>query len=318
MELKLGRLSFGLRMHKGFFRLVGKQGADIGRPNYHMFVEDVAAGVLPYGMRRDRADGPAVELQIDTAIRQMARDRLGAVTPGRHRNGAHIDIEDVVGYVGERLAWTGRFLVDMRCADSNQHDRYGVAECYDRWTLKMGRFTVQLGFSREDRYAFLFHIGAVPTADIYEARIPKLLGGLRGYRKLLHRLDRFSDLGPSYWRRQLETGEAEWRLDFAKYRHTARAYRERAAREWGWSGRDSSTELKTEFFTVYRYLRMRRACALVRESILESLSAVLSRSGIEARITAIGLPSSQAIQQAILQLERGEISLEDAYKLVST
>jgi hypothetical protein len=317
MALKLGRLSVGLRIHNGFFRLVGKQDADIGRPNYHMFVEDVAAGVLPYGARRGRADGPAVDLQVDPAIRQMARARLGALTPGRHRKGAHIDIEDAVGYVGERLAWTGRFLVDMRCADSD-HQRHGVAECHDRWTLNMGRFTVQLGFSREDRYAFLFHIGAVPTADIYEARIPKVLGGLRGYRRLLRRLDRFSDLGPTYWRRLLEAGEMDRRFDFAGYRRRARAYRERAARDWGWSGRDSSTELKTEFFTVYRYLRMRRACALVRESILESLSAVLRRSGIEARITAIGLPSPEAIERAILQLERGEISLEDAYKLVST
>jgi hypothetical protein len=195
--------------------------------------------------------------------------------------------------------------------------RYGVAECYDRWTLDVGRVTVQLGFSREDRYAFLFHIGVVPTADIYEVRIPKLLGGLRGYRRLLGRLERFSDLGPTYWRRKLEVGETDWRFDFAGYRRRARAYRERAARDWGWSGRDSASELKTEFFTVYRYLRMRRACALVRESILESLSAVLSRSGIEARISAIGLPSPEAIERAILQLERGEISLEDAYKLVS-
>jgi hypothetical protein len=69
MALKLGRLSVGLRIHKGFFRLVGKQGADIGRPNYHMFLEDVAAGVLPYGVRRGRANGPAVELQVDPANR---------------------------------------------------------------------------------------------------------------------------------------------------------------------------------------------------------------------------------------------------------
>jgi hypothetical protein len=318
MELKLRRLSVGLRIHKGFFRLVGEQGADIGRPNYHMFVEDVGAGVLPYGVRGGRAGGPAVELQVDPAILQTARDRLGALSPGSRRGGARIDVEDIVRYVGERLPWTGRFLIDMRCADSDHHHRFGVAECYDPWTPRIGRFTVQVGFSRADKCAFLFHIGAVPTADIYEARIPEELGGIRGYSRLLRRLDRFSELGPTHWRRQLESGEADWRFDFARYRRTARTYRERAARVWGWSGRDSSAELKTEFFTVFRYLRMRRACALVRQSILDSLSAVLSRSGIEGRITVNGLPSAEAIEQAILQLERGAISLEDAYKLVST
>jgi hypothetical protein len=316
MKIRLGRYSISLRIHQGFFANPPRSGPELDRPNYHMFVQDVAARVIPYFARRDSKGQPIADFQCDPEVLQAVYDRFAAIPSGSMGGRHRVDAEDLIQHIGERLPWTGRYQVDLRRRERAQRREQGSPVCYDKWTPKVCGVTLQIGLTNKDSREWELNVGIVPSVDVLDVRIPKSLGGIRGYRRLVARLDRFYDIGPKHWRRAIEAGRPDWTLDLATYRRASRIYRERASRDFGWDGRDTGTDFKTEYFTVYQSLRMRRACSLIRDSIVEALSTSLQVRRIEARVVVNGLPTAEDVGRAIAKLESGESTLQDAYNVV--
>jgi hypothetical protein len=135
---------------------------------------------------------------------------------------------------------------------------------------------------------------------------------------MTRRLDKFNATGPRHWHTLLLAGTlepADWNFDFSAYRRRVTAYRDWVTRAWGWNGRDTSTALKTEYFSVYRFLRMHRACAILRSTILQTVQELLRTRGIRARIVT-RLRTAEEIDIVIARLSRGDTSLEDAYEAI--
>lgn len=315
MVIRLARWSIAVHLHKGFFRLPSE--TDFNRTNLFMFAQDIPLRTAPYSRRFDGEDQPTFRLQGNVDDVEKAVACLGEIGPDRNLDPEEV-AEGAVRHVVQRLVWFGRLLVDLR----NERVRmdggvYHSAECYDSWTPHVGAHVLQFGFVRE-RNRFVLHIGRVPRDNVFVSSIPRELGGVRGFRAMTRWLDRFNPTGPRHWQTALLAGTlqtGDWNFDFTSYRRRVSAYRDWLTRAWGWDGRDTSVTLKTEYYGVYRFLRMQRACAILRVSILQALQGLFQARGSRARVVT-PLPTAEQIDEIIERLARGDISMEAAYKLV--
>ena len=316
MEIKVGSFSFAIRRHAGFFNVPRHEKKEFNQRHFHMFLQDLTVRVAPFAARNADSESPVFLLDADQDNVLRAHECLAGIDPHENDHRQTDDIDDLVRHISERLPWTGRFVVDLREMPSRGLDGNRSRECYDLWLPRIGRYFMQVALVVERRTAAI-HVGFVPRAQTFEVEIPKELGGPWAYRRMVRRLDRFDPLGPRYWRGDLDSQSAksvDWQQDHTKYRRRALAYRDWVSRIWGWNGRDTSTEYKTEFFSVLRYLKMHRACAILRQAIVNSIESVFVANRVRARVKMAGLRTAAEIENTIDKLERGAISLGAAYK----
>ncbi len=256
MKIRIGRLSLEIAVVDGFLSSVKSHRRDAPRMNYFMFVQDVPLVVAPYALT-DKATEPFFDLKGEEAEQEKARELLFPLSEERSRHHSNDDLHRVVRHIAERCAWRGRLLIDTRDdrrgrTHSVIGDRIvhrGTRECLDWWVARIANFYWQFRLVTDKGYLGVFFC-RLHKSDVFDIRMPKALDGVIKYNVLLRRVDWFDTIGPEYWRAGIATepsSSALWRIDHAAYRRLASAYRDRAARTWGWSGRDSSTTLRTEY-----------------------------------------------------------------------
>jgi hypothetical protein len=228
-------------------------------------------------------------------------------------------VKEIMHQIAEWLPWTGRILIDMREISHARDDRERSRICHNRRAVRVLRWYVQAGVSVR-RECLGFHLAIIPCKDVVEITIPISLGGLGRYRRSLRRLDRFDDLGPDWWTSDLGSGalfKTQAQTDQTSYRRRAAAYRDWVMKDWGWNGREASNSHGTEFFVVYRHLRLHRAGAIIREAILAAMQSQLSAQGIDAQITC-RLPTAGDIDRVIERLREGAVTIGQAIKEAQT
>ncbi len=318
MRFNVGSFHFEFRFHRGFFWLPTNQ-RDEGRRNYFMFAQDVAGAIAPPSSRGSDEDGPAYGIEGEEAERVRATALLSRLAERGRRANHSKTVKEVVRQVAEWLPWNGRVLIDMRETPHATGDRERARIWHSGRAIRVLRWCLQAGLLAR-REGLGFHLAIVPRKEVVEITIPISLGGLGRYRRHLRRLDRFDELGPDWWKKDLGSGalfKMQAQIDQAGYRRRAAAYRDWVMKDWGWNGREASNSHGTEYFVVYRHLRLHRAGAIIREAILAAMQSQLATQRIDARITC-QLPTARDIDQVIERLRDGEVSIGQAIKEVRT
>jgi hypothetical protein len=323
MKIRIGRLTLEIAVVGGFLSAVKSHRRDAPRRNYFMFVQDIPLVVAPYALS-DNATEPFFDLKGEEAEQSKARELLFTLTEEHSRHHSNEDLHRVVRHIAERCAWRGRLLIDTRDdRRGRQHseigDRivhYGARECLDWWVARIANFYWQFRLVAVEGFLGIF-LCRLHKSDVFDIRMPTSLDGVIRYRLLLRRIDWFDTIGPEYWLDGIATEPSSptlWRIDHEAYRRLASAYRDRAARTWGWSGRDFSTSFKTEYFSLYRHFRMQRAAAILRTSIVDALNEYLRFKGVRAEVIVNTLKGSAEKEKTMERLKSGEISFGDAYQ----
>ena len=86
----------------------------------------------------------------------------------------------------------------------------------------------------------------------------------------------------------------------------------KATAQWGWDQRDYKLQHWTEFYAVYRHIKLKWAQACIREHIVAELNQLFRRLHIEAEIVVTGLPIAQTILEVQQRMCEGDVSLTDA------
>ena len=156
----------------------------------------------------------------------------------------------------------------------------------------------------------------VKRKKIWDIQIPYSLGGKRGYKKILRKLRGHQDLGPEFYRKDLEHGQTLKNYDFFRYIRNSEIYVNKVTNKWGWNRRDLSQDKCTEFHMFYKQLSFIWAQAILREHIISEINQLLERLSINCKIVVTGLPTAAETLQVRSDMQNGTINFSEALNKV--
>ena len=152
----------------------------------------------------------------------------------------------------------------------------------------------------------------LPAGCVQVFRLPRPFGKLRAHRRSIGILQDASKILPSFVEDRLSRLEQDpvfLHSDYSKAQFQAIA---KAMKKWGWMGRFWEDKFTTEFYWYWSKVRFHVALAVLRESILHDINALLKRLEIDCVIKLHGLKTAAEINEVLEQLTSGSISFGDA------
>lgn len=277
------------------------KGPDID-PDVHMFTEDIHLAIMPIGGRTDKQQQFAVEFQGDAPDCARAKEVVGELGEFDRYDTAGM-VCDAVDNIARHLAWEGQAVFEI---------------IYDEEQIYLNGLTTKNLFK-----TFNWYLQLIPSGDwdlwkrkftiankrkIWKVEMPHKLGGVRGYKKVLKKLRKYTYLGPDFYRQDLERGIAAKDFDFSKYVRSGEIYFNRVTHAWGWNRRDWSQDKCTEFYSFYKMLSFRHAQAILREHVVGEINRLLSRLSINCKLIVTGLPTAKDIIKIRNDMQKGELS----------
>jgi hypothetical protein len=154
----------------------------------------------------------------------------------------------------------------------------------------------------------------IPSTKLWQVKLPRELGGVRGHRRMLAALGERSSPAPNFLFRTPDMGRSAG-YDFAAHRRACEVGIERATRHWGTIPSRFRVDGTTEYFLFSRRLAFAHAQAKLRDHILHELNQLLRRLQIEHRIRTEGLKSPTEIEKTLLRLRAGELTISEAMEI---
>ncbi len=281
-------------------------------PNVHMFTEDVRLAIMPIGGRSEKQKNFAVALDGDKNASERARDLMRDLAESDRDDLPRLVCGAVEG-IGKRLAWEGCAIYEIIRSDDSAHHIYGFTA---KRLVRIPGWFVQI-IPRADWELWKMKWAAVPVSRIWHVEMPEILQGRSGYLRTLRKLRRFQQLGPAFWRKDLEQGEQSKHFDFQRYVRNTEIYSSQVTNVWGWNRRDRSQERTTEFYGFYKMVTFHWAQAVLREHIILELNALFSRLDVNCQLKINGLPTASEILKIRQELLGGTISFKSASERVS-
>lgn len=286
------------------------RGPDID-PDVHMFTEDIHLAIMPIGGRTEKQGDFTVGLQGEDPDCEKAKEIIGELGQFDKYDTAAM-VCDAIDNIARHLAWEGQSVYEI---------------------IKDNEQVYIHGFTSKNLSKILFwYLQIIPLGDwdlwkrkftlinrkrIWKVRMPHELGGTSGYKIILKRLRKYSHLGPSFYRQDLERGLTTKNYDFLKYVRNSEIYFNRVTHKWGWNRRDWSQERCTEFYSFYNMLSFRYAQAILREHIIKEINQLLDRLSVKCKLVIMGLPTAEELLKIRKDMQEGLISFTEVSDKVS-
>jgi len=282
------------------------------KPQVHMFSEDMHLSVMPIRGKTEKQTNFKVTLSGDDDERKRA-SKLIRKFGELDRHDLDEIVCDAVINIAKHLTWEGCAIYEITRDNDGVIDIYGFTT--KRLVMVPGLF-IQI-IPRADWQHWGKKLVLIPANKIFYLKMPAVLGGCKGYKRILKRLGAFEHLGPLFFKKDLESGIQTRAFDFQMYVRNCDIYYRRITRNWGWNVRDWSQERSTEFFNFYKKITSHWAQAVLREYIIAELNRLFSRLGIVCQIEVTGLPAPSEILYIRRQLLEGTITFKQASDKVS-
>ena len=277
-----------------------------------MFADDIHLALMPISGHTERKKGFTVELHGEEEDCDKAKEIIGSLGAyDRHDTAAMVC--DAVDNIARHLAWEGQATYEI-VKDNEQIYIFGFTPNY---LFKVMFWYLQI-IPRGDWNLWNRKFTLIRNKSVWKVVIPFELGGVRGFKRVLRKLGKYSQLGPQFFRRDLERGLTTEHYDFREYARNSEIYVNRVTKKWGWNRRDWSQKNCTEFYSFYKMLLFRHAQALLREHIINEINNLLERLSIKAKLVVIGLPTAIEIWQIKCDMQSGNISFLEASDRAST
>jgi hypothetical protein len=277
----------------------------------HMLMEDLHSGILGYDLSEE---GENRRILVNGEERGTAAVMaLCASLACGSMHGGKI-VESAIEAVALHLAWYGEAVYEI-CRVGEQN--LSLESVPPSHLFRAPGAFIQLIPAQDRRWARGRRYTLLPARLAWVVRVPRELGGPRGYRKLLSRLTAMSASAPEFWNRDLSEGKFTPEFPFGDYNGMRMAYVARITHRWGWNRRDSSGTYDTEFFFFYRGIRFRRSQALLRDHIAAEINRLLTRLSISARIQLEGYRSPTEIGELLDRALSGSLHYGEAWRLSS-
>lgn len=282
-----------------------------------MFVQDVHIAVMPLGGRfsssRDYSveiqGGPEQQFQAIVILKSLTSDNLNGRPDPKEL------LSDSVNHIAHYLASCGRSVYEIIRAKEND-------EAWRLYSFTDKRLPCVFGWyiqrvPKRDKHWLKQSYVRIPKEDIWEIEMPEALGGYRGYRKIIKKLIRYTQIVPSFLIDEMSNQKFPAYFNINNYRMEKELFIAKTTANWGWHMRSIGLKNWTEFYGMYRFITFDWAKACMREHIINELNQLFQRLDIEAEIVIKGLPTAREILKTRQQMCEGKISFDDASKKCS-
>lgn len=283
-------------------------------PLTHMFAQDIHTTIMPIGGSSDRHKDFSIRFEGVESEVQKAIFLTGTLSEHERRDVTRL-ICDAVHQVAMHLAWQGNAVYEI-VKDDVEEGKYFLHGFTTQRLYHVPGYYVQW-LPQEELQYFKKRFVIVQTNDIWEISMPQVLGGHLGFRRVLSHLKKYNQMGPKFWRDDMEKGIQDNNYEFQRYAKEHEVYLTRVTEQWGWNRRDYTQENCTEFYTFYKIISFKCAQTVLREHIINEMNLLLIRLGISAQIVVTGLPSSEDILAIRQKLIEGKIDFDQAYDSAS-
>lgn len=291
----------------------------------HMFIEDLHLGVMPIG---GRSENPNFVVEMEPPSKEVEElIRLGLHT---HHGEPHNITEAICDFIDEAvhiLAYYGKAYYEIiYFYDDENKNKIGSFEIE---RIHNDNIKDTFGFYWQflpkkilkDREQNLKRFIWLPKKDLLVLSIPKEIGGIRKFRRLLSELQWLSKCTiPEFAMKDMAVQKQTKGYDFSTYRENQETFLARITNRLGWTARGTFNERSLEFYQIYRYLKFEKTKAILREHVLhkvnKSLEIIGNNMGFKTRLRLKGMPSHRDYDNYIKQLTDGSLQFSDAVKLM--
>ena len=274
--------------------------------NIHMFTEDIQLGVMPIGGKTEKHKDFTVALEGKQSDRDRAEQLIAGIG-NEDRHGLVEMVCDAVEAVVRDLACNGCAVFEVVRDDDGLEQICGFTP---KRLLRLPGYFLQI-IPRGDWERWGKKLVTVPADRIWYLEMPSKLGGLRGYRKVLRRLEKFDSLHPQFWQLDLIRQDQFKYFDFQRYVRTTQIYCRTVTKTWGWNNRDDTIEWTLDFYNYYKLISFCWAQTILREHVINEFNQFFVKLGIECEIKVRGLPTSNDILEVRTKLLEGNISYSE-------
>lgn len=271
----------------------------------HGFREDVANGVTPYFMYRDRPKLTA-EIDGDAAQATLILKDLG----NDSAYDATEQLCDAISEVASVVSWSGRGVFEI-CQDETGATRLVTIPDKGLWVFPF--YCVQ-AIPKRDRERLKRHFNIVRTSKLWIVNMPRSLGGHWGFRAILRQLRSASNMGPMFFRRDIATYLGGSVYSFKDYTHALNVYQEVVTRVWNWDRRDASGEEATDMYYMFKKFAFRAAQCTLRDHILDEINRLFVILKVPAEARLKDAPTSADFLAARERFMTGDMQLKEALK----
>ena len=295
----------------------------------HMFVRDVRTFIIPY---RSTHKAPPITARCEGTANdvEMALRCLRSLSNGSSiRHGATEIVCEAVRSIVQELLWQGYAAFEIGDLTSDHDDTYTKARRSDwqdqpyrplnvmrnglRLRLPIGMIEILDPHRRWKHEESVIRFYSRKRTWLID--MPRRLGGRWGFWLALKKLALFTGILPKWVSvTGLVKEQGQHRFDVSRYSRWQAAYQARCVSRWSWNGRDTSLTHQTEFFSFYRTLTFHHSLAILREHVMAEINLLLrNRLGLNAQINLEGIPSADEILAIRGRMERGEVSVMEAF-----
>jgi len=290
-----------------------------------MFLEDLRFGITPFG---ERSKNPEFAVKIEPPSKEM-EEIVRLALPTLHWE-PHDITEAVCDFIEEAaqiLAYYGKAYYEIVYfyADENKLKidgfrlepipNYCMKETFGFYWQYLPKKMAKPDEENIKRFNWL------PKNDLFVLSIPRQLGGIRKFKRLLSELRWLSNcIIPKFTMDDMAMGQQTKGYDFSLYQANQEIFLAKMTRHLGWPSRGKFARESLEFYQIYRYLKFEKTTAILREHILHRLNDCLKRVGkkmdCNVKIKLEGIPSSKDYESYLIKLIEGSLSFSEVYKIL--
>lgn len=277
--------------------------------NNHMLREDIRTSIMPIGGESSNFPDYSVEFTGDEDNKKNALSVLEELS--EYKNYYHDDgtklISDVISHIAGYLAWDGWTVYEILY--NSQENKLRFSGFTTENLFKIFRWYIQIPKSRNHGGK---KINYLKVKNIWKIEMPAILGGKKGFKKIIDDLKKFDSLVPEFYLKDINQS-----YDHQEYRELNFIFNTKTTLKWGWSLRDLDSDYKTEFYMFYQKLTFQWALAVLREHIIEELNKLLKRLEINSKIIVSGLPAPSEVLKFREELVKGKRTFDELLKFNS-
>lgn len=276
--------------------------------NKNMFQQDIVLAIMPIGAKsKNFVD---FELKFIGKIEENkdAMNICKSFNSDSYSRDESTVLCDCIENIARSLSWSGEAIYEI--AVNKEKDKLYFPEVTPSNIYPIPFGLLQIPPKLEEnqkRYVFL------QNKNLWIIKIPDILGGRNGYKKILYNLSKFNSLGPKF---SMESNEFLYFIDHSTYRQESHIFNRKATLNWGWDLRDVDRDDKTEVYQYYQDLTFFWAQAVLRDYIIDELNKLFVRLEIKSRINLSGIPMPKEILKFRQEMLDGNKSFNDVLKFI--
>lgn len=280
----------------------------------HMFVEDMYAGIMPFMIYK----GESEKYPIYIEPKDTAKERIIAKGISGNRGFLGDALCDFVRHTTQALFQTGEVLYELvyKKNEQGEIEEFGLTHLSSCYLYKFfGNYYQIIPWWVARKSNIKVGINIIPQNKVFKINFPKELGGKRKFKKTIKRLWYLGkNIFPEFQLNSIKNNE-DTGLDLNKYTNLKYLEIAKLTKEIGWNQRKLSDGYITEYYSMIRQLRNKKAETIIRDKIINELNGYLNGEILNFNIKIIykNFPTIQNIEEQEERLKKGNVEFMDIF-----